>query len=239
VDLSADPGVRPPAGPLLPGPLGALEGLTEVRRCPLVPEIQLHLAPDTMALWERLEPQIESGALPPPFWATAWAGGLALARHVLDHPELVAGREVVDVGSGSGLVAIAAALAGAARVRAYDVDPVATAAVARNAQLNRVEVAAEVRDVRQLDAAAGTVVTAGDVFYSADIAAAMAPALSSVARAGALVLVGDPERPLLPTGLLVPLARYDVAVDPAVEAADTKSTLVALVAAEELGEGVV
>jgi len=221
--------------PARPEMVAALVGLTEVRRCPLVPDIELHLVADTMAAWERLDSQIESGEILPPFWATAWAGGLALARYLLDHPTSVAGREVVDVATGSGLVAIAAALAGATVVSACDVDPLAVAVAARNAELNGVQIRTELRDVRDVRASVGMVVTAGDVFYSVDIAAAMTPALSSLAGAGADVLVGDPHRPLLPTELLEPLASYEVPVEPAVEATEVKQALVARVVASEGG----
>src|SRR5689334_18498545 len=107
---------------------------------PFVPEVRLHLAEDAILLRARLEARAGQ-ALPAPFWADAWAGGQALARYVLDHPGVVAGRRVLDVASGSGLVAIAAAMAGAAEVTANDIDPYALAAVAMNAAANAVTVA--------------------------------------------------------------------------------------------------
>ncbi len=200
---------------------------TEVQACALVPEIRLHLATDTMALWERLESAIGRGELAPPFWATAWAGGLALARHLLDRPEIVHGRDVVDIASGSGLVAIAAALAGARSVTAYDVDELAVAAAAMNAGLNEVEISTEVRDVREVAAARGSLVTAGDVFYAVEIADAMGEALRRLVARGVEVLIGDPHRPLLPAEGLEPVADYQVAVDVAVEAVEVKAAMVA------------
>src|SRR5690348_9067026 len=107
---------------------------------PLVPEIRLHLATEITPIWQATEQTLTHSALPPPFWAFAWAGGQALARYLLDHPEVVAGRSVLDFGAGSGLVAIAAAKAGAACVLAADIDPFAAAAITANATLNAVAV---------------------------------------------------------------------------------------------------
>src|SRR5437764_5029635 len=113
---------------------------TAITAPPLVPEIRLHLATEVTPIWQATEESLARNGLPPPFWAFAWAGGQSLARYVLDHPETVAGREVLDFGSGSGLVAIAAAKAGAARVTAADIDPFAAAAITLNAALNGVAV---------------------------------------------------------------------------------------------------
>src|SRR5215208_2317794 len=114
---------------------------TEIKRPPLVPEIALHLATEVTPIWQATEESLSRGGVPPPYWAFAWAGGQALARFLLDHPEMVRGREVLDIGSGSGIVAIAAAKAGASRVVAAEIDPVAAAAIAMNAPLNGVAVA--------------------------------------------------------------------------------------------------
>jgi predicted nicotinamide N-methyase len=212
--------------------------LTEVQTLLFVPEISLHLAPDTMALWEAVDSAVGDGEIPPPFWATAWPGGLGLARFVLDHPEVVAGREVIDIGTGSGMVAIAAALAGASVVTACDIDAVAIAAAASNARLNGVELLTQTADVGDVGAARGVLITAGDVFYSVDIARAMGKGLEALARAGAEVLIGDPHRPLLPDSMLEPMVTYDLAVDPAVEAVSMKETMVARLslAPEAVGE---
>src|SRR6476659_6873432 len=109
---------------------------TRLQRPPHTPELWLYMADDVTPIWRMTEEALEAIGLPPPFWAFAWAGGQALARYLLDHPEIVADREVLDFGSGSGLVAIAAAKAGAARVTAADIDPFAAAAIALNAALN-------------------------------------------------------------------------------------------------------
>lgn len=147
--------------------------------------------------------------LPPPYWASVWAGGQALARHLLDHPELAAGRRVLDLGAGSGLVAIAAALAGADRVVANDVDPYAVAAVTVNARANRVRVAVDSDDL--LDGVAGVdLLVAGDALYDAELAARVLPYLRRCADRGVEVLVGDPDRGHLPPAGLELVASYPV-----------------------------
>lgn len=194
---------------------------------PLLPELELALARDAVALWERSEAELRAGELPPPFWAFAWAGGQALARHLIDHPELVAGREVVDVACGCGVVALAAAYAGARPVRARDVDPLAVAATRLNARRAGLAVRAEVGDAAGLPPLAGRLVTAGDVFYDRAMAGAILAALDRQLAGGATVLVGDPYRSYLPRNRLEVLASYDVAVDVEVEGMAVKRAMVA------------
>ncbi|WP_346015978.1 class I SAM-dependent methyltransferase [Couchioplanes caeruleus] len=173
----------------------------------LVPEVHLFLAEDAVLLWARLE--AEAGhPLPAPFWATAWAGGQGLARYVLDHPQLVAGRRVLDLASGSGLVAIAAAHAGAAEVVANDIDPYAVAAMHANANANGVSVHISAEDLTGGDGGEVDLVLAGDCLYSGDMAARMLPFLGRAMRRGATVLLGDPQRGYAPAGLLRTLATY-------------------------------
>jgi len=200
---------------------------TRVRHAPFVPELRLHLADDSLELWEATQVAVERGDVPPPFWAFVWAGGQALARHLLNNPALVAGREVVDVATGSGLIAIAAALAGARSVTAYDVDPFAIAATKLNARCNEVIVDAKEADVRDVKAAPGALVVVGDVFYDERIAATMLPALLRLAGAGVEVLVGDPHRAHLPTDRLEVLATYDVEVETDLEEGPMKPAVVA------------
>ncbi|GAB3973253.1 50S ribosomal protein L11 methyltransferase [Plantactinospora veratri] len=190
-----------------------------------VPEIRLHQAAEPIGLWELTEGEFRSEQ-PPPFWAFAWAGGQALARYLLDHPETVAGRRVLDLASGSGLVAIAAARAGATQVRAVDIDPMALAAVQVNAEANGVVVAGELGDVLDGDAGDAQVVLAGDVFYSQAMANRVLRFLIRAARAGARVLVGDPERAYLPRGRFAPLAGYDIPVTVALESVRVKHSRV-------------
>lgn len=200
---------------------------TEVQTHPFVPELRLRLAHDAIGLWEEAEEAMGRGELAPPFWASVWPGGLALARYLLQHPEMVLGRTVIDVATGSGVVAIAAALAGAGSVIAYDTDELAVQAAQTNACLNRVRVAVYQADVRVVSAPSRALVTAGDVFYDRDISAAMLEGLTALAKAGSEVLIGDPYRSFLPQDRLEPLATFDIGVDMAVESESLKTTLVA------------
>jgi predicted nicotinamide N-methyase len=179
---------------------------------PLVPEVRLLLAEDSVVLWARLE--ADAGrALPPPFWATAWPGGQALARYVLDHPTTVAGRQVLDLASGSGLVAIAAAFAGAALVTANDVDPYAMAAISSNARTNGVDLARSLGDLLDGDGDGVEVVLAGDVLYNPSLAARMLPFLARVVASGGRIFVGDPDRGQVPHDWLELVATYQLVTD--------------------------
>ena len=177
---------------------------------PLVPEIRLHLATEITPIWRATEESLARGAVPPPFWAFAWAGGQALARYILDHPAEVAGRFVLDFGAGSGLVAIAAAKAGAAGVLAAEIDDFAAAAIAINATLNEVAVTVKTVDVIDIADPSWEVVTAGDVCYEQPMADRVAAWLPALARRGLLVLLGDPGRDYLPENCLRERARYVV-----------------------------
>jgi predicted nicotinamide N-methyase len=184
---------------------------TRPARPELVPEVSLQVADDVVALWEALEEgEVDPGS-DPPFWAAAWPGGQALARYVLDHPEVVAGRTVLDLGAGSGLVAVAALRAGAARVVASDVDPYSRAAIQVNAELNGVAPVDVVGDL--LDGApdpAVDVVLAGDVCYDREMTARVLPFLGTAWLAGAAVYLGDPGRRYVPKEGLVEVATFDV-----------------------------
>ncbi|WP_313197641.1 methyltransferase [Rhizobium sp.] len=206
-------------------PKAFILGNTDLMRPPHVPEIQLHLATEAHDLWLKTEEDLEAIGLPPPFWAFAWAGGQGLARYVLDNPETVAGKRVLDFASGSGLVAIAAKLAGAADVTAADIDPWTQTAVMLNAAENRVEIGftAENQIGREVDA---DVVLAGDVFYDRDFAAALVPWFTQLADEGKVVLVGDPGRSYLPKERLEKLAIYEVQVTRALEDSEVKKTTV-------------
>ena len=198
---------------------------TRLAAVPFVPEILLYLADEPIGLWERTE--TDRGAqLPPPFWAFAWAGGQAIARHVLDHPDLVAGKRVLDVAAGSGLVAIAAAKAGAAATRAVEIDPLAVAAIELNAAANGVAVHADLADVLDGDGDDADIVFAGDVFYSRDMAARVLDFVRRVRKRGGAVLVGDPGRAYLPREHLSLVAAYDVPVPEALEDTPVKRTTV-------------
>ena len=191
---------------------------------PLIPEMRLRLADEAMSLWQATEADLGRMGLPPPFWAFAWAGGQALARHLLDHREIVRDKRILDFASGSGIVAIAAGLAGARKVVAADIDPYARAAILVNAADNGVEV--EVSEIDYLERGAGDfdVVLAGDVFYERPMAARVEPFLRAAQTAGLAVLFGDPGRAYLPTTGVAPLATYDVPVSRAIEDRDIRTT---------------
>ena len=215
---------------------------------PLVPEIQLHLAAEAIGLWEETERQAGRTGLPPPFWAFPWAGGQALARFLLDHPERAAGRVVLDMASGSGLVAIAAAMAGAIEVMASDTDPVAVAAIALNAEVNDVTLTIRSGDLlgdgplgdgplgdmplgdmppQPPGSRAGPdLVVVGDAFYQRELARQVLGFLDGAVAGGARVLVGDPGRAYLPRARLRAIAVYDVPVMADLEDAEIKRTTV-------------
>jgi predicted nicotinamide N-methyase len=192
---------------------------------PHVPEIQLYLASEAHELWLKTEEELEAIGLPPPFWAFAWAGGQGLARYVLDHPETVKGKRILDFASGSGLVGIAASQAGAAKVTASDIDPWSQTAVRLNAAANSVSLDFNETDLigQNVDA---DVVLAGDVFYDKSFAGALVPWFETLAAEGKDVLVGDPGRTYLPKDRLEFCAVYEVPVTRALEDSEVKKTTV-------------
>ena len=199
---------------------------TAIGAPPLVPEIRLHLATEVTPIWQATEESLSRGPTPPPFWAFAWAGGQALARYILDHPETVAGREVLDLASGSGMVAIAAAKAGARHVTASDIDPFAAAAIAQNAALNGVAIVVETRDLLDRGPAGWNVVLAGDVCYEEAMSSRIIALLRRVAARGRLALLGDPGRAYLPREGLAELARYVVPVSRELEDREAREGVV-------------
>jgi len=205
---------------------------TAITAPPLVPEIRLHLATEITPIWQASEETLARSGLPPPFWAFAWAGGQALSRYVLDHPEQVAGRSVLDFGAGSGLVAIAAAKAGAASVAAAEIDHFAVAAIAANAALNKVAVAVTTADVLDIADAPWEVVIAGDVCYERPMADRVTAWLRVLAARGVLVLLGDPGRAYLPGAGLVERARYLVPTSLELEDREIREGIVWQVLAE-------
>ena len=193
---------------------------------PLVPEIRLHLATQITPIWQASEETLARADVPPPFWAFAWVGGQALARYLLDHPDTVAGRAVLDFGSGSGLVAIAAAKADARSVLAAEIDHFAAAAIDINAEVNEVAVAVTTADVVGAVDPGWQIVTAGDVCYERDMADRVILWLRTLAADGCLVLLGDPGRSYLPTAGLRERARYLVPANRELEGCDSRETVV-------------
>lgn len=200
---------------------------TRRRTVPLVPEISLHVADEAVPIWRKTEEELDAMGLPPPFWAFAWAGGQALARYILDHPDAVRGRRVLDLAAGSGLVGIAAMKAGASSVTAADIDAFAAAAIAINATDNDVIVGVCTDDLL-MTATDDTwdVIVAGDIFYERDTAARAFAFLSHNRDRGARVLIGDPGRAYLPKEKLQQLADYGVPVTRDLEDSDIKRTAV-------------
>lgn len=198
---------------------------TRPRPVPHVPEIILQTADEVTALWEKTETDLATIGLPPPFWAFPWAGGQALARYLLDHPDLVRGRWVLDVASGSGLVAIAAAMAGASAVVANDVDPFAVAAIRVNAELNGVTLGVREGDLVGIDEG-WDVVLAGDISYERDMAARITGWLDQLWLRGADVLIGDPGRSYLMRERLECVATYAVPVTRDLEDVEIKQSSV-------------
>lgn len=196
---------------------------TRLSPVPHAPEIALHVADEATALWSKTEEELGEIGLPPPFWAFAWAGGQALARYILDHPDTVRGKSVLDFASGSGLVAIAAAKAGAARVVASEIDDFALAAIALNAQANGVRVETIAGDIVGRDDG-WDVALAGDVSYERDMALAVTDWLERLHRRGARVLIGDPGRAYLARERLVQIAEYRVPTTRALEDAEIKKS---------------
>lgn len=193
---------------------------------PLVPEIKLHLAEESLPIWQKTEEELGEMNIPPPYWAFAWAGGQALARYLLDHPSITAGQTVLDLGSGSGLTAIAARLSGARTALATDIDAVALVAITMNAGANGVVVETTAEDM--LDGGSGTagVVLAGDLFYERALATRMLTFLDACKTAGANVLVGDPQRAYFPKDRFEAVAEYRVPVTRELEDAEIKNAAV-------------
>jgi len=207
-------------------PLEVIRTSTRLRPVALVPEIRLHQASEPIGVWQRTELAAGRTGLDPPFWAFAWAGGQGLARYLLDHPEVVRDRAVIDLASGSGLVAIAAARAGAAVVTAYDIDPLAVAVMALNAEANGVTVGAVQADILDSGSEGTEVILAADAFYERELASRITRYLERGQASGAVVLVGDFGRVYLPQDRLTPLAGYDVPGLSALEDHDIKHTTV-------------
>ncbi len=192
---------------------------------PLLPGIRLHLATEITPIWHATEALLAEANIPPPFWAFPWAGGQALARYVLDRPELVAGKRILDFGAGSGLVGIAAAKAGAASVLAADIDPVACLVIGLNAALNDVAIETTDRDV--IDAPVGAdIVLVGDMCYERPLAERLTAWLRLEAARGILVLLGDPGRTYRPAEGLEERARYTVPTSLELEDRETREGVV-------------
>jgi len=202
---------------------------TRLKQVAHVPEISLYVADESVPIWLKTEEELATIGLPPPYWAFAWAGGQALARYVLDNPQVVGGKRVLDLASGSGLVAIAAAMAGGAPVIAADIDAFTESSVALNAEANDVYIEVLVQDLLDQpaqDAPRYDVILVGDLFYERDTAARALAFLDRHTATGTRVLIGDPGRTYLPKDRLTRLAEYSVPVTRELEDLEIKRTTV-------------
>jgi predicted nicotinamide N-methyase len=199
---------------------------TRLQAPPHTPELRLYLADEVTPIWRLTEEELGEMGLPPPFWAFAWAGGQALARYLLDHPHEAAGKRVIDFATGSGIVGIAAAKAGASHVLAADIDVFCGAAVALNAEANGVAVDFTETNLLTAPAPAADLILAGDICYERPLAEAVMAWLAAARAAGARVLIGDPGRNYFPKSGLVRLAEYQVPTTRELEDAEVKRTAV-------------
>jgi predicted nicotinamide N-methyase len=207
-------------------PADFIRANTRLLAVPMVPEIRLHLAAESLPIWQKTEEDLGRINVPPPWWAFAWAGGQALARYVLDNPAVVAGCSVLDLGAGSGLGAIAAAQAGAASVLAADVDPYALAAIPLNAEANGIAVATTGADLLGAAPGAFGLVLVGDLFYERPLAERALAFIAAARDLGADVLVGDPQRSYFPKDRFHRIAEYSVPVTRDLEDVEIKRTAV-------------
>ncbi len=198
---------------------------TSIQSPPHVPEIRLYLADEAHGLWHRTEEELQSSGLEPPFWAFAWAGGQGLARHVLGNPDCVRGKNVLDFATGSGLVAIAAHMSGAASILAADIDPFSADAAALNAELNGFTLEHTAENLVAQDRG-WDVVLAGDVFYDQAMAVVLLPWFEELVSRGTQILIGDPGRAYLPKDRLEKLSEHQVPVTRALEDQDVRKTVV-------------
>ena len=199
---------------------------TRLRPVPGLEEVRLHLADEALSLWHAVQVETADPDAAIPYWAFAWGGGLAIGRHLRQHPEIVAGRRVFDFATGSGLCAIASMRAGAAEATGADIDAFAAAATALNARANGQRVTVLRRDVLDDGPPDADVILAGDCWYDARLAGRVLPWLRRAQERGIDVLVGDPGRRYLPVSDLVELATYDVRTTTELEDLDRQAARV-------------
>ena len=207
-------------------PVAFIRANTIILTPPLIPEIRLHLAEDSLAIWTKTEEELGASGLPPPYWAFAWAGGQALGRYLIDNPHLVVGKPVLDLAAGCGLTAIAALKAGATSAIGNDIDDFAGAAMTLNAGLNGVGIDVQLGDKLSGPPPPDHVILVGDLFYEKPLAERVLAWLYRCQRAGAVVLTGDPQRTYFPKDQFLQIADYQVPVSRELEDAEIKRTSV-------------
>jgi predicted nicotinamide N-methyase len=199
---------------------------TRLLSAPLVPEIKLHLAEESLPIWQRTEEELGAMNVPPPYWAFAWAGGQAVARWLIDNPAAARGKSVLDLGAGSGLTAIAAALTGARCVLAADIDHISLAAMALNAEANGFAFETTADDLLTADPQPFDVVIVGDLFYERALADQVLTFIDKAVAGGATILIGDPQRSYFPRGRFAKVTEYQVPVTRELEDSEIKRTAV-------------
>jgi len=207
-------------------PVGFITANTKVLAPPLLPELRLHLAEESLPIWMKTEEELGASGLPPPYWAFAWAGGQALGRFIIDRPQSVAGKRVFDLAAGCGIAGIAAMKAGAAEATGNDIDAFAGAAMRLNAELNGVRLDIQIADLLNGPAMLAEVILVGDVFYEKPLAARALAWVKACQNAGAIVLAGDPKRSYFPRDAFEHLAEFRVPVSRELEDAEIKVTSV-------------
>lgn len=193
---------------------------------PLVPEIRLHLAEESVPIWQKTEEELGEMNIPPPYWAFAWAGGQALARYILDHRAIFAGSLVLDLGSGSGLTAIASMIAGARRVLAADIDEVALAAIDLNAAENGVRLETTSKDLLMAPQPGFTIILVGDLYYERQLAERVSAFIEEAKSRGVAIFIGDPQRNYFPKNKFQLAGEYQVPVTRELEDSEIKRTAV-------------
>ncbi len=211
---------------MITNPAAFIRANTKLIAPPLVPEIKLHLAEESLPIWLKTEEELGEINVPPPFWAFAWAGGQALARYLLDNRTLVVGKDVVDIGCGSGLTAIAPMLAGAKTALATDIDLLALEATRLNADANGLTVSVSSENLLAHAPRTFDVTMIGDLFYERAMSDAVLAYVEAAAAAGSVVLIGDPQRNYFPRGRFRQVAEYNVPVTRELEDNDIKQTAV-------------
>lgn len=207
-------------------PIAFVRASTRLQAPPLVPEIRLHLADESLAIWQKSEEELGEINVPPPYWAFAWAGGQALARYLLDNPSLCSGARVLDLGSGSGISAIAAALAGGSKVLAADIDAYALAAVSLNAIANGARIETTQDDLLEKVVEGFDLVLIGDLFYERLLSEQVLRYCGAAKSVGAEVLIGDPQRSYFPRDRFECIGRFEVPVTRELEDTEIKRTAV-------------
>ncbi len=207
-------------------PAAFIRANTMLHEPPLVPEVKLHLASEIVPIWQMTEEELEKSGLPPPFWAFAWAGGQALARYILDHPETVAGKRVLDFGAGSGMIGIAAMKANAASVLSVDIDPFAAASIHLNAEVNGVSLNVATDDIVGSANGGWDVILIGDMCYERPLAERIETWVHSLVDGGATAYIGDPGRTYLPKSGLEKIVSYAVKTTRELEDTDVRNTSV-------------